>query len=281
MDPMPEIPPRAADAHKGTFGRVLALAGSTGMVGAAALTGEAALRSGAGLVTIGTPRSVYPILASKVTCCLTRPLPETSDGTLSIEAFGPILVLAANCDVVALGPGLGRDESTTALVHRLVAEIDKPMVVDADALNALAGNVAVLKNCPAPRLLTPHPGEMSRLTGASVGEVQSDRSGRAQRFAREYGVVLLLKGHGTVVSDGERVYVNATGNPGMATAGSGDVLTGLIAALLAQGLDPYDAARLGAHLHGLAGDLAAARLGQISLIATDILNALPKAFQRR
>jgi NAD(P)H-hydrate epimerase len=280
MNGIPDLPSRALNAHKGSFGRVLVLAGSTGMVGAAALTGDAALRSGAGLVTIGTPKSVYPILAAKTTCCLTRPLLETPAGTLALEALGDIRELAARCDVVALGPGLGRHESTTKLVHRLIAEVEKPMVVDADALNALAEDINVLKNAPAPRILTPHPGEMSRLTGRSVTEIQADRTSAAQHFAKEYGVILLLKGHGTVVSDGDHVYVNATGNPGMASGGTGDVLTGMIAALLAQGLPPFDAARLGAHLHGLAGDIAAERLGQTSLIATDLLTTLPEAFQQ-
>ena len=277
---IPRLSPRSPDAHKGSFGHVLVLAGSTGMVGAAALTGDAALRSGAGLVTIGTPKSVYPILAAKVTCCLTRPLPETSAGTLALDAFAEVREISAGSDVIALGPGLGRHESTMQFVRRVVAEIEKPMVVDADALNALAGDTNILKDTPSPRILTPHPGEMARLTGRSVTEIQADRNGTARHFAKEYGVVLLLKGRGTVVSDGDRVYVNATGNPGMASGGTGDVLTGMIAALLAQGLPPFDSAVLGAHLHGLAGDIAAERLGQTSLIATDLLNALPDAFQR-
>jgi len=277
---IPDLPLRRPDAHKGTFGRVLVLAGSTGMVGAAALAGDSALRAGAGLVTVATPRSVYPILAAKLTCCLTRPLPETRSGTLSAAALDEILKLAEASDVIALGPGLGRARGTTALVHHLVSELDRPMVVDADGLNALADQPVILKRAKAARILTPHPGEMSRLTGREIPGIQKSRIESARRFAEEYGVVLLLKGHGTVVSDGERVFVNRTGNPGMASGGAGDTLTGVIAALAGQGLVPFDAAVLGAHVHGLAGDIAAKRVGQVSLIATDVLNALPQAFVR-
>lgn len=280
MNQLPELPPRPPDAHKGSFGRILVLAGSTGMAGAAELVGDAALRSGAGLVTIGTPQSVYPILAAKTTCCITRPLPETSAGTLSYDSLGIIRKIADNFDVIAIGPGLGRHASTSQLIHCLVSEWTRPIVLDADALNALATDTEVLRTAPSARVLTPHPGEMARLTGRSVKEIQADRTGFALRFAKEYGVVVLLKGQGTVITDGTHTHVNTTGNPGMATGGTGDILTGIIAGLLAQGLSLMDAAILGAHLHGLAGDLAAERLGQISLIATDLLTTLPEAFQR-
>ncbi len=278
---LPKLPRRRRGAHKGDFGRVLVLAGSEGMVGAAAMAGNAALRSGAGLATIGTPASVYPILAAQVTCCTTRPFPETAAATLSDRGRSQIVAFAEGFDVVALGPGLGRHPSTTRLVLRLVGELAKPMVIDADGLNALAEKVKVLKGAPAPRVLTPHPGEMARLGGSRSGaEVQRARREVAARFSKEHDVIVALKGYRSVVTDGKRAFVNPSGNPGMATGGTGDVLTGAIAALLAQGLKPFDAAQLGTYLHGLAGDLAASDLGEVSLIATDVLEYLPKAFMK-
>ena len=277
---LPELPPRASDAHKGEFGRVLVLAGSPGMVGAAALCGDACLRAGAGLVTVATPEGTYPIVASKLTCCTTRPLPESPAGTLSRRAFNEIRELAEGFDAVALGPGLGRHRETTHLVHDLIKTLAQPMVIDADGLNALAEDAACLDHAPAARILTPHPGEMARLLGGSAGDVQKAREQTAARFASEHQCVLLLKGHGTVVSDGERVYINTTGNPGMASGGTGDVLTGVTAALAGQGLAPFEAAALGAYVHGLAGDLAAQSIGQVSLIASDVLAWLPGAFRR-
>lgn len=277
---VPKLPRRAATAHKGDFGRVLILAGSRGMAGAAALAGDAALRAGAGLVTIATPQSVYPIVAAKVTCCTTHPLPETPVGTFSERGAGAILELAKSFDVVALGPGLGRHEGTWRLARLLAAGIRKPMVIDADGLNALAEKPHCLRNAPAPRVLTPHPGEMARLTHLTIGEVQSSRRKVAEWVARHYRAVVLLKGHGTIVTDGTRIRINTTGNPGMATGGTGDVLTGVLAALIGQGLSPFDAALLAAHVHGLAGDLAAREFGEVSMIATDVLDKLPEAMRR-
>jgi len=277
---VPRLPLRARDGHKGDYGRVLVLAGSRGMVGAAALAGQAALRSGAGLVTIGAPAEVYPILAAKVTCCMTCPLPGTRSGTLSDRGRSEIEKRAESCDVIALGPGLGRAPSTTRLVLWLARHANKPMVMDADALNALSENTGVLNKARAPRIVTPHPGEMARLLGLkSATEVQATRKEMSAGFARKSGAIVVLKGHHTVVTDGERIYMNPTGNPGMATGGTGDVLTGAIAGLLAQGMDPFDAAQLGVHVHGLAGDLAAKKLGEISLIAGDVLDHLPEAFK--
>lgn len=277
---LPELPPRKPDANKGDFGHVLVVAGSTGMAGAAVMTGEAALRAGAGLVTIATPKSVYPIVAAKTTCCLTKPLPETPAGTLSDAGYESLFDLAQKSSVVALGPGLGRHPDTTNLVYRLIAEAQAPTVVDADALNALAENVEVLQVATNQCVITPHPGEMSRLTGLKIDHIQRMREEVAAEFARERDCIVLLKGSGTVVTDGGRLFVNTTGNPGMATGGTGDILTGIIAALIAQGLDPLLAACLGAHLHGLAGDLAAEKFGQTSLIATDLLATLPEAFKK-
>jgi len=278
MRTLPVLPPRRPDGHKGDYGRVLVLAGSTGMVGAAALAGEAALRAGAGLATVATPKSVYPILAAKLTCCTTHPLPETRAGTLSDRGLRRIFSLAKDFDVVALGPGLGRHGETTRLVHALTRDLPLPMVIDADGLNALAENPAVLAKAKGSRILTPHPGEMARLLGCPTEAVQGERKKAAVGFAEACGAVVLLKGHRTVVTDGECVHINTTGNPGMATGGTGDVLTGVVAGLLAQGLTPFDAARLAAHVHGLAGDIAAKAGGEVSLIATDLLDALPLAF---
>lgn len=276
---LPQLPARQPGQHKGDFGRALIIAGSRGMAGAAALAGEAALRAGAGLVTVATTESVYPILAAKVTCCTTHPLPETAAGTVSHRALNEIREIAADFNVLAIGPGLGRDEGTWRLVRELVAGIEQPMVVDADGLNALSGATVALKRAKGARILTPHPGEMARLlSGITTADIQHARAETAARFAEIYRVVLVLKGHDTVVSDGEQLYTNTTGNPGMATGGAGDVLTGVIAGLAAQGLSPFDAAVLGVHVHGLAGDLAAAALGETSLIASDLLDALPTAF---
>ncbi len=289
MSDLPPIPPRRPDAHQGDFGRVLVVGGSEGLVGAAAMAAEAALRAGAGLVTIACPRSVYPILAAKVTCPMTWPLPETRGGCLSEKALEPILArVAAEMDAVALGPGLGRTEETQRLARGLVERLEKPFVADADALFAIAvDEAAVLARVRAPAaVLTPHPGEMAWLLGggAYAKYVNARREEVARSFAARFErVVLVLKGHGTLVAEGRdpgRLWRNETGNPGMATGGSGDVLTGVVAALLGQGFAAYDAARLGAHLHGLAGDLARAEKGEVGLIATDLLEALPAAFQR-
>jgi NAD(P)H-hydrate epimerase len=237
------------------------------------------LRAGAGLVTVGTPRSAYPILAAHVLCCTTRPFPETPAATLSDKGRTEIVKVAQGFDVVALGPGLGRHAATTRLVYALARSLDKPMVMDADALNALAEDTRALKRAPAPRVLTPHPGEMARLAGLkSPAEVQKARRDVAGSFAAGHSAIVVLKGHRTLVTDGERLFANRTGNPGMASGGTGDVLTGVIATLIAQGLNPFDAAVLGVHVHGLAGDLAARDLGEVSLTAADVLDALPRAF---
>ncbi len=281
--PVPGLAPRPRDAHKGDFGRVLVIGGSEGLVGAAALAGDAALRAGAGLATIACPRSIYPILAARVTCPMTWPLPETAAGTLALAALDPLLERAAGVDAVAIGPGIGRHDETQRLVRALVERLEVPLVADADALFALAADVAVLGRARAPALvLTPHAGEMARLSGLGSGsDVQARRDMIARAFAAAYqGVTLVLKGAGTLVANGPRLWRNDTGNPGMATGGSGDVLTGVVAALLARAdRDAYDAARLAVRVHGRAGDLAAEDLGETALIASDILAYLPRAFR--
>jgi NAD(P)H-hydrate epimerase len=279
--PLPRLGRRALDAHKGDFGRLLVLGGSRGMVGAAALAGDAALRAGAGLVTIGCPRSVYPILAAKVTCPMTWPLPETEAETLAFEAAAPALErAAAEMDALAIGPGLSRHEATRRFAREVVERAPVPFVCDADALFALAEDLGPLERARSAGILTPHPGEMARLTGASTAEVQRARDAVARAFAARFPRhVLVLKGHGTLVAAGERIWRASTGNPGMATGGTGDVLTGTILGLLGRGLPPYEAARLGVHAHGRAGDLARDRLGETGLTASDVLDALPQAFR--
>jgi NAD(P)H-hydrate epimerase len=277
---LPELPARPDDAHKGTFGRVLIAAGSRGMSGAASLAGLGALRGGAGLVYVATPAGIVPIVAAVEPSYLTIPLPEDAAGRLSGDAGNTLESLAANQSAIAIGPGWGQSDELTELACRLFTNIDRPMVIDADALNALAKHPDVLSSAKAERILTPHPGEFARLVGSDIATIQANRENTAAQFARDHGVVLLLKGSGTVITDGHRLAINDTGNCGMATGGAGDVLTGLIAALLAQGMSAFEAAQLGAHLHGIAGDLAADDLSQPGLIASDLPHYLALAWKR-
>lgn len=274
------LPPRPAPAHKGSFGRVLVVAGSRGMTGAACLTGEASLRAGAGLVTVAAPETLHDILEVKLTEVMTAPLPDTGNGSLSKGAKGRILSLLEGADVLALGPGLSQEPEVVDLVRELLPLVGKPCVLDADAINALAGAGDILGKAQAPVVITPHPGEMARLTGKTVKDVQMDRLAAAIEPAAMWNVVVLLKGARTVVAapDGA-VYINLTGNPGMATGGSGDVLTGIVAALIAQGVAPAHAAAAGAYIHGLAGDRAAGESSMTGMVAGDILAALPATFQ--
>lgn len=273
------FPPRPRDAHKGSYGHLLILAGSLGKTGAAALAATAALRGGAGLVTVATAASQQPIVAGLLLEAMTATLPETAARSIASAAFDEARALADARDAVALGPGLGLDADTQAFARRVIAEAARPMVVDADALTAAAGAPDVWRKAPAPRVVTPHPGEMARLAGTTVDAVQRDRIGCARDFARAHGVVVALKGAVTVVAapDG-RVWLNPTGNPGLASGGTGDVLTGLTGAFLARGLDPVAACQAAVYLHGRAGDLAAASVGEESLIARDVIAALPATF---
>jgi ADP-dependent NAD(P)H-hydrate dehydratase len=270
------MPERRRDAHKGDFGTALIVGGSRGMAGAVALAGIAALRGGAGLVRLAVPEAVLTTVAGFEPSYMTIPLPSDAGGRIAAAAFDWIADAADAATIVACGPGLGRSFELDHLVPRLYQEIRKPMVFDADALNALAGEAEVLAHPGGPRVLTPHPGEFARLVGRKLeGEA---RNRAAEELASLSGAVIVLKGHGTFVTDGRRHAKNTTGNPGMATGGSGDVLTGLITALMCQRLDPFDAAQLSVHLHGLAGDLAAEEFGEVSLIASDLIQYLPKAF---
>ncbi len=275
----PLLPRRSPDAHKGDCGRVVILAGSMGFTGAAALSAQGALRSGAGLVRVGVPESLNDILEVKLTEAMTHPLPEVrKPRCLALRARGEIQRLVADADCVALGPGLGTHRETVQLVRRIVHDIQAPLVLDADGINALAGAADNLKMRAAPTVVTPHPGEFARLTGLGHEAIRSDPIGSAQTLAGEADVIVILKGAPTVVAvPGGRTYVNPSGNAGMASGGSGDVLTGILAALLGQGMDPETAACLGVYVHGLAGDLCAERSCEAGLIAGDIAAALPRA----
>lgn len=272
---------RPARSHKGDYGRVFILAGSRGLTGAAHLAGMGAVRTGAGLVTVGCPDAVYPIIARREAEVMVRPFPSTRQGSLAGRAFSGIMKFSQGQDVLALGPGLSQDPRTQKLVRRLIEKTCLPLVIDADALNALAGHPDILSQCAGRAVLTPHPGEFRRLFGRAVSSEDSVRRKYAGEAAKKYAVTVVLKGHRTVVaSEDGKVFCNSTGNPGMATGGTGDVLTGVIAALIGQGFGMRDAARFGVYLHGLAGDLSARKKGQVSLAAGDLLDGLPDAIKK-
>lgn len=273
------LPHRAPSSHKGTFGHAGIIAGSVGKTGAAALAATAALRTGAGLVTVATPTSVNDTLEAKLLEVMTAPMPETKARTLSRSSLDRLLAFAHARTAVAVGPGLTTHPETVDLLQALIPRLEKPAVLDADALNALAGRTGLLADCKVPPILTPHPGEMARLEEeATPRSINADRIGTATRFTQRRGVLLVLKGARTVVAhpDG-RVAICPTGNPGMATAGAGDVLTGMIVGLLAQQLDTWSAACAGTYFHGLAGDLAAVELGAMGMTAGDIIERIPYA----
>lgn len=273
----PLLPPRPATGHKGTFGHLLVVAGSVGKTGAATMTAEGGLRVGSGLVTVACPEGVQPLLATKLTEAMTHPLPgDRFPGRPALQSLRP---LWEGKDALALGPGLGQEEETFALVREVIRLCPAPLVLDADGLNAIADSPEVLlQRAAQPAVLTPHPGEMARMIRGTVGEVEGDRVGVARDFARRYGVVLVLKGARTVTAlpDG-RVRVNSSGNPGLASGGMGDVLTGLIGGLLAQGCPAGDAATLGVYLHGFAADRLSLAMGTAGMTATDLLREIPAA----
>lgn len=277
---IPQLPSRAVDSHKGSYGRVVIIGGSVGMSGALSLAGLGALRGGAGLVYLACPKSVWSAVAAIEASYLTVPLPEDGHGRLAVPSIPEIMTACQNADAVAIGPGLGQSDDLREVVSHIVRGADVPCVIDADALNLLVGRPEILSTARSVRVLTPHPGEFARLTGLTTGAVQASRESLAVEFALRHRVVVVLKGAGTVVTDGQRIFINRTGNPGMATGGTGDVLTGLVTALIAQGADPFDAACLGCHLHGLAGDLAAEELSPPGMIASDLPKYLPLAWKR-
>ncbi len=271
------MPRRLPTAHKGDAGHVYIIAGSTGLTGAAAMAAKAAMRTGTGLVVVGVPRSLNPILEVKLDEAMTQPLAETAAGALSVEAFDEISPRLEWAQVVVIGPGLGRDPATSELIAKLLPVIDRPLVIDADGLNHLAEHPELLQALPEATILTPHPGEFARLTGLTTKRIRSDPVGAARQWALEWGATVVLKGSPTVTATAdERVYINPTGNSGMATGGTGDVLTGVVAGLVAQGVDPRDAAWLGAYIHGAAGDRARETKGTYGLVAGDLVDYLPE-----
>jgi NAD(P)H-hydrate epimerase len=272
---VPRLPPRDPAGHKGTYGHAVLLGGSRGMAGSIGLAGMSALRAGAGLVSLGVPDGIWRVVSSFEPSYMLRPLPEDDEGRLTATADELDDVLQP-ATVAACGPGLGQSAELTELVCGLFERFDRPLLVDADGLNALAKRPDVLGRASGPRVLTPHPGEFTRLVGGQK-LAREQAEWLAVQLAGRHGLVIVLKGHGTLVTDGQRTARNTTGNPGMGTGGTGDVLTGLVTGLLAQGLAPFDAACLGVFVHGLAGDLAAAELGEASLVASDLVRRLPRA----
>ncbi len=289
FDFAPLLMPRARDANKGSYGHVLVIGGSLGKAGAAAMAGFAALRAGAGLSTVAAPKSVLATVAAFHPELMTEPLAETEQGTISLQAVGLGLDALLERKTLAIGPGISRNSETAAFVRTIVTRGDKSLVVDADGVNAFEGAAGMLNGRGRTVVITPHPGEMARLTGLSIAEIQANRLEVARNFAREHELIVVLKGHRTLIagpanaapaaaSDGA-VWVNPTGNPGMATGGTGDILTGMIAGLIAQHPQhALEATALAVYLHGLAGDLASESLGENSLVATDLLRFLPQAF---
>lgn len=272
---------RKADSHKGDYGRILILAGSSRFSGAALLCAESTLRAGAGAVTVGIPKSINSaVVKNKTKEVMTLPLPESKEGALSLTAFSKIKLFLNNSDVLIIGPGLGNHKSTYALVRKIVKGANLPMVIDADALNALNHHLEILKQHKGKVILTPHTKEMARLFGISIDFIQKNRKMVAKKYAKHYNIIIILKGHQSIITDGARKFcINNTGNPGMATAGSGDVLSGILGAFLAQGLDAFSAAKYATHIHGLAGDIAAFDKTQIGLIASDIISRIPDALK--
>lgn len=270
---------RPDDSNKGTLGSLLCICGSYGMAGAAIMAGKAALRCGIGLLKIAVPKSIYPVCATNILESVYYPLEETSNGVISSKSTDFLLEKCEKSSAVVIGCGLSVCDDTKNLVQSVITNCEKPLVIDADALNCICNKPEILKNLKAPAIITPHPGEMARLLHSTPKTVNSNRENTAIDFAKKFGVVTVLKGAGTIIAspDGE-VYINHTGNSGMATGGSGDVLSGIIGSLLAQGASPINAAAAGVFLHGTIGDLAAEKLGKISMLPTDMIDMIPTAY---
>jgi NAD(P)H-hydrate epimerase len=275
------LPKRPKDAYKNVFGHVLVLAGSAGMTGAAALASEGAIRIGAGLVTLGIPKSLNQVMAVKLTEVMTKPLAETEEQTLSLKALETInnLLQLRNINAAVIGPGLSTHPETVELVRSFVAGSKIPLVIDADAINALVGKLEIFRTARGRIVITPHAGELGRLIAQHATLIKKEREKYPVEFSRETGAICVLKGYRTIITDGEKVFVNNTGNPGMATAGSGDVLSGILGGLIAQGLEIMDAAKAAVFIHGLAGDLAIKETTEMGLVASDILKAIPLALK--
>jgi NAD(P)H-hydrate epimerase len=272
---------RKADAHKGSFGHLMIVAGSPGKAGAAVMAARAAVRSGAGLVSVAAPNGLVPIIQSQIAEAMCIPSAESIEATLGMGAEEELVKAAAPMSACAIGPGLSTHHETVQSVRNLAQRLTIPMVIDADGLNAFAGHTELFKRIKAPVILTPHPGEMGRLIGKPTVDVQKDRINIAAAFADAHKVILVLKGAHTIVAlPGGGIYVNTTGNPGMASGGTGDVLTGMIGSLLAQGYSAADAACLGVYLHGMAGDMAAGEKGEAGMIAGDVIEKIPEAIKK-
>ena len=265
------LPDRPVAGHKGTFGKILLLCGSRGYTGAAALAVMGALRSGAGLVYLGVPESIYEIEATKLTEPVIIPLPD-ENGRYALEAVDQIISLLAGKDAILIGPGIGQSEGTKVVVRTVLEKFNGPVVLDADGINVMHSHKDILRGRTAPTILTPHDGEFIRFGGI----LQQDRIASAENLARELGVIVLLKGHHTIITNGTETYLNKTGNPGMATGGSGDVLAGIIVSLLGQGIAPLEAPACAAWLHGAAGDICANEIGQYGMLPSDMVNVLPR-----
>lgn len=270
---------RPDDSNKGTLGSLLCICGSYGMAGAAIMAGKAALRCGIGLLKIAVPKSIYPVCATNILESVYYPLEETSNGVISSKNTDFLLEMCEKSSAIVIGCGLSVCDDTKNLVQSVITNCKKPLVIDADALNCICNKPEILTNLKAPAIITPHPGEMARLLHSTPKTVNSSRENTAIDFAKKFGVVTVLKGAGTIIAspDGE-VYINHTGNSGMATGGSGDVLSGIIGSLLAQGAAPINAAAAGVFLHGTIGDLAAEKLGKISMLPTDMIDMIPTAY---
>lgn len=270
---------RPDDSNKGTLGSLLCICGSYGMAGATIMAGKAALRCGIGLLKIAVPKSIYPVCATNILESVYYPLEETSNGVISSKNTDFLLEMCEKSSAVVIGCGLSVCDDTKNLVQSVITNCEKPLVIDADALNCICNKPEILKNLKAPAIITPHPGEMARLLHSTPKTVNSNRENTAIDFAKKFGVVTVLKGAGTIIAspDGE-VYINHTGNSGMATGGSGDILSGIIGSLLAQGASPINAAAAGVFLHGTIGDLAAEKLGKISMLPTDMIDMIPTAY---
>lgn len=270
---------RPDDSNKGTLGSLLCICGSYGMAGAAIMAGKAALRCGIGLLKIAVPKSIYPVCATNILESVYYPLEETSNGVISSKNTDFLLEMCEKSSAVVIGCGLSVCDDTKNLVQSVITNCEKPLVIDADALNCICNKPEILKNLKEPAIITPHPGEMARLLHSTPKTVNSNRENTAINFAKKFGVVTVLKGAGTIIAspDGE-VYINHTGNSGMATGGSGDVLSGIIGSLLAQGASPINAAAAGVFLHGTIGDFAAEKLGKISMLPTDMIDMIPTAY---
>lgn len=272
--------PRRRDSHKGDYGHLVVLAGSVGKTGAAAMACEAALRMGAGLVTLGIPKTLNAIMEVKLTEVMTEPLPETGKQTLSLRGFDAILRLCENKKAVIIGPGIGTFKETQTLILKLLRTLDLPIILDADGLTALASNLKSIPPVKKPLVLTPHPGEMGRLTGLTSKQVLEDRIGMTRSFSQTHQVYLVLKGYRTLIGTPQgEIFINPTGNPGMASGGTGDVLTGMIGGLICQGIDVLSSLQMAVYLHGWAGDRVASEKGEKSLVATDLIHQIPAVLQ--